>query len=195
MIATSIAVPLYAFSDKIISFWMGLDFASKTGFVFPVLLAAYYIVIFTIVPYSFLNGLNRPKVNALYSFLSFILNIIFCLILIPKYGINGAAIATFMAMLQVPFYIHTFHKISGFSISQLLNEIFAKIWIIGFIQFIAIKFSLYKLAHGKISLLLVLSASFAVFYILFILFRFYDEDDKNLALSYAPFFFLSKKGG
>jgi O-antigen/teichoic acid export membrane protein len=192
MIATSVIVPLYVFSDKIISFWMGSDFANKTSFVFPVLLISYYIVIFTIVPYFFLNGLNKPKVNALYSFLSFILNLISCLILIPKYGINGAAIATFIGMLQVPFYIWTFHKISGFSIAQLLNKIFVKIWVVGLIQFIIIKFLFYNLVDGKTSLLVVLSASFAIFYILFILFRFYDDDDKNLVLSYFPHFLLPK---
>lgn len=195
VIATSVIVPLWVFSSKIISLWMGLDFANKTGFVFPVLLISYYIVIFSIVPYFFLNGFNRPKVNAFYSFLSFILNITACLILIPKYGINGAAVATFIGMLQVPFYLWTFHKISGFSILQLLSKIFSKIWLIGFLQFFAIRFLLYNLVDGKISLLVVLSASFAIFYILFTLFHFYDEDDKNLVLSYIPRFFYRKAGG
>lgn len=192
VIATSVIVPLLVFSDKIISFWMGIDFANKTGFVFPVLLISYYVVIFTIVPYFFLNGFGKPKVNAIYSFLSFILNISACLVLIPKYGINGAAIATFIGMLQVPFYIWTFHKITGFSISQLLGKNFTKIWLTGLIQFIIIKFLLYNLVDGKISLLLVLTISFAIFYILFMLFRFYNDDDKNLILAYIPHSLLPK---
>lgn len=192
MIATSVIVPLLVFSDKILSFWMGIEFAQKTGFVFPVVLVSYYIVIFTIIPYYFLNGFGKPKVNALYSFISFLLNITACLILIPKYGINGAALATFIGMLQVPFYLWTFHRISGFSISQLLSKIFSKIWFIGFLQFFTSRFLLYNLVNGKISLLVVLSASFAIFYILFTLFRFYDRDDKDLILAYIPQFPLLK---
>jgi len=192
MIATSVAAPLLVFSDKIIYLWMGSDFASNTGFVFPVLLISYYVVIFTIVPYFFLNGFGRPRVNAIYSFYSFVLNIIACLILIPKYRINGAAIATLIGMLQVPFYLRAFHKISGFSISQLLSKIFSKIWLTGLIQFIIIKFLLYNSVNGKISLLVVLTISFAIFYVLFILFSFYDEEDKNLVLSYIPHFLLPK---
>lgn len=195
MLATSIIVPLYIFSNKIISLWMGIDFAGKTGFVFPVLLISYYIAIFTIVPYFFLNGLNKPKVTAIYSFLSLLLNIFACLALIPKYGINGSAIATFIGMLQVPFYIWTFHKIFGFSISQLLNEIFIKIWFVGFIQFIIVKYLFYNLVGGKISLLLFLFAGFAIFYLLFVLFRFYDDDDKNIVAPYIPYFLLPKVRG
>jgi len=192
ILATSVIVPLLVFSDKIISLWMGVDFAIKTGFVLPVLLISYYTVIFTIVPYYFLNGLNKPKVNALYSFFSFLLNVTACLILIPRYGINGAAIATFIGMLQVPFYFWTFHKIAGFSIKELLGKIFLKIWIIGFIQFIIIKFLLYNSVDGITSLLVSLFAGFGIFYVLFVLFHFYDDDDKSIVLSFISHYFLPK---
>ena len=91
----------------------------------------------------------------------------------------------------------TLHKrkidFAHFAYARSLNQIcFAKIWLIDLLQFFAIRFLLYNLVDGKISLLVVLSTSFAIFYILFALFSFYDNDDKKLILAYISQFLLSK---
>lgn len=118
------------------------------------------------------------KVNLVNNLLAVILNIILNIILIPKYGIAGAAWATLLSMtlIAIARLIETwiFLKVIPFNI-KIFKPIIAGILTYVIILYIKPNFMVY---HTIITLLLSTILIFTIYGIFLLLFKF-DEDDKD----------------
>jgi O-antigen/teichoic acid export membrane protein len=102
---------LAVFAREFLTIWISPAFAEKAYVVLILLciggfLASTYSALVTA-----LQALNRPDIPAMIAAVNAILNILFCIILIPFWGVNGAALAWVCAfLLPTPFFLFFLHR-------------------------------------------------------------------------------------
>jgi O-antigen/teichoic acid export membrane protein len=101
-----ICVPALFFANKFLLYWLGQDFATNSTVVFVVLILTYAISTFHVVPFLLAFGANKPKYSAMYALITAVLNVILMWLLIPRFGINGAAYAYLIAVaIPTPLFV------------------------------------------------------------------------------------------
>ena len=84
---------LMIFAKEILGLWVGPDFAAKSAFPLRMLALATLISSSAWTSVTAAKGAGRPDIPAKVQVLQAVINVIFCLLLIPRWGINGAAVA------------------------------------------------------------------------------------------------------
>lgn len=93
-------------SYSILSLWIDEGFAQQAYVVLQILCAAYLITSFTGIPSATIEGMGKSKITAYFGLFSAVTYLILAFILIPKYGVNGAAFAVLVnASIQTPFFV------------------------------------------------------------------------------------------
>jgi O-antigen/teichoic acid export membrane protein len=85
---------LVVLGPDVLSVWMGPKFANGTSLVLQILAIGVLLNAIGYVPYNALQALGRPDVPAKFHVLELPLHVLLCILLIPHWGIVGAAIAT-----------------------------------------------------------------------------------------------------
>ncbi len=93
-----IVVPAIIMANKFLLYWIGPEFAKNSTFVMQVLLLTYGFSSLSSIPYLISFGSGRPKYSAIYAAFVAVINVAFMFLLIPKFGINGAAVAYLVAV-------------------------------------------------------------------------------------------------
>ncbi|MCL4558864.1 MAG: flippase [Deltaproteobacteria bacterium] len=88
-----LSILIFVFSDTILHLWMHGDFAEKAGTTLKLLIVSYTVAALTTVPALTLDAVGKPHITAIFSVVSAIINLVAAIILIPLYGIEGAALA------------------------------------------------------------------------------------------------------
>ncbi|MFC1712001.1 oligosaccharide flippase family protein, partial [Patescibacteria group bacterium] len=98
---------IFFFSHSILSLWINTDFANNASLVLKILCLAFLLASFSATPVTITEGLGKPKITAFFSTLSVFLYLFFALILIPKYGILGAALSVLLnRIIQIPIFLY-----------------------------------------------------------------------------------------
>lgn len=118
--AVSVAAGLAAFlvGPPIIIFLLGKAFA---GTVEPFLILLPGIVVFSLtnVLATYLTAAGKPGYNAAIALISFLFTVIFDILLIPRYGISGAAVASGISYtLSSIMTVITFTKVSAIGMAE-----------------------------------------------------------------------------
>jgi O-antigen/teichoic acid export membrane protein len=87
---------LIAFAPEWLGLWLGADFAQHSAFVARWLLAAILINSVSTVPYSHLQSIGRPDINAKLQLIELFLYAGVLYVLTVRFGINGVAVAWFL---------------------------------------------------------------------------------------------------
>jgi O-antigen/teichoic acid export membrane protein len=128
------AVPLLVLPSHILTFWVGAEFAASGTSTLQILIACFSLLAATTVPYFMLNGSGFPHWNTGATLLNGIVLIATALVLIPKLGLIGAAIARLIAAptlggIFLGFHRHVLHqrqvKVSTFATLGWLGAILA----------------------------------------------------------------------
>jgi len=104
------AVPLLALSSHILTFWVGAEFAESGTTTLQILTACFSILAATTAPYFMLNGAGLPRWNTGATLLNGIVLIATALVLVPKLGLIGAAIARLIAAPSLGGIFVGFHR-------------------------------------------------------------------------------------
>ncbi len=107
IISTAITVAFIAFAYQMLQYWISSDVADKATNVLIILAVTNLILAITGPLSSFLLGMGRLKLLSVTSVITALLNAIFLIILLPRFGILGAAWAYLLAL--VP-YIYLLYK-------------------------------------------------------------------------------------
>jgi len=108
-IAISIAVPVSIFSSDIINILYGSEFKSAAP-VLTIYIWAGVAVFLGVASGQYLITENFTKLSFFRAFIGMVINVILNLVLIPKYGIVGAAVATLISYSVAVFSIILFPK-------------------------------------------------------------------------------------
>ncbi len=89
------------YSRAILTLWVGPEIAAQSSRILQLLAIAYFISSTHYVPSTILNGIGKPQINAYILPVAGVLNLALCLLLIPRYGINGAGYSLLISMSAV----------------------------------------------------------------------------------------------
>jgi O-antigen/teichoic acid export membrane protein len=188
IVVISLATPVIVLSTQIMSHWMNAEYGMKSGLVLAILSISAVFTSQTAVPVFILDGMGKPSVNAKFATLSALINICLCLLLIPRIGLTGAALANLGCLTVVILYLSTLDRtIMHVGIKRIVREIWLKPLAIGVIQAICIYFIFMPLIKSRLSLLLGILASIAIYYLALFLFKVFTTEDRDLFKQYISF--------
>jgi O-antigen/teichoic acid export membrane protein len=108
LVIVSLTVPAFIFSRELLREWVGESFATTSFGTLRLLLITYALLALTALPYYLSLGIGRPRILAVFNVMSALVNVVLIVILIPRYGLIGAAVAYCASTVTVPaliFYI------------------------------------------------------------------------------------------
>ena len=178
LVTFPLTVILLTIPGPILRYWLGPEFAAQGTLVLAMLGIATYLYAASAIPTVTALGIGRAWVPAIYALSGSVINIVVNLTLIPRYGINGAALAALLHQaLIVPFFIYHVNHLVKFSLWKLVSEAFLRPFACGAVQF-AVLFMFRRFIFNLPSLGLVCLLSLSVFGVL-ALFGALRQDERN----------------
>jgi O-antigen/teichoic acid export membrane protein len=150
MIAGGLAVAVVSFAPEILRYWVGPAFEINSLIPLYVLAATYFLLSLFTAFGHFVLGLGSVKQLARYTAIFAALNLIFLAVLLPKFGITGAAWAYLLCLLPLPFMIFTTER-SIFKLNdswQFYAACKSKMLIVGALGFVAARLLAPQLIHS-----------------------------------------------
>ncbi len=125
------------------------DFAAKSGITLKILSVSYLFTVLSTILALSADAFGKPYITTLFSVISSVINLIAAIVLIPRYGINGAAIAFAVNIFgQMPLFLYYVNnKIIGIKVSQLFIKELLKPSIAG-ISLFMIYFIVFTFSHN-----------------------------------------------
>jgi O-antigen/teichoic acid export membrane protein len=101
----SVGTPAVLFSANILDHWVGLTFEKKSTEALQILIATYAILGVSAIAYWITMAAGRPKSTVVFNLASASINVGAIFLLVPSYGIVGAAVAYLVSVITVPGFI------------------------------------------------------------------------------------------
>jgi len=184
--STSLAVPLVVLAPKILYYWMGEKFAETSSTTLILLVMYYYFASLTTVPYFVLDGIGRPQINAVFTTITGITNFVACLLLIPTYGLNGAALASLLSVFLIPVYvIYVETRFIGTNSLKLLNTVYGRPLFAALIVGLTTHLVLQNYIHSLVSLVVVFVLSILLYFAVALVTGALSGEDKRMFMRYV----------
>jgi O-antigen/teichoic acid export membrane protein len=136
LITLPFTIILLTLPGPILQVWLGNEYAEQGAVVLRVLGAATFLSAISGVATVTSLGVGQAWVPAAFAFASSGLTLLSNLVLVPAYGINGAAFAALVPqMLMVPLFVFTITHMLKFSPRELFSHGFLRPLICGSVQF------------------------------------------------------------
>jgi O-antigen/teichoic acid export membrane protein len=114
---------LVVFGTDLLSLWMGPQFAKQTSLVLQILGFGILLNCMANIPYNALQALGRPDITGKFHLLELPLYIALCVVLIPRWGILGAALVnSFRVSLDAALLFWGAHRYCRCSIEPLWDK-------------------------------------------------------------------------
>lgn len=186
IITTAMVVSIMLFAEKILYFWMGPEFAQKGTVVLLILAVTYFFSALYTPLHSFLLGMGKTVFLMYVSTVMAVINLIALLLLVPKFGIIGAAWAYLISVLPVLFIFYwtevKYLQLTGqlkFYIKLYSKLAFTTVLFIGIV-----KLFLLKLVTSFVSLVVVGPTVVLLFLLIYHLFGFTEQEDNDIYKSF-----------
>jgi O-antigen/teichoic acid export membrane protein len=126
-----ITILLFVFSKDILNFWLGANFPILSNSVFKLLTLATCIQAIGYIPLTTLQAAGKPEIAAKYYILEIPLYIFLCFVLIPTWGIEGAAWAFLirLTIIVTALLWTTQMKIPGLQPASIINGVWRSIFL------------------------------------------------------------------
>lgn len=112
---------------QILYYWVGPEYALRGALALQFLAGGFLFNIAVHVPYVVAQGVDRPWISARYSLLNGVANLLLFLILIPRFGILGAAAGFFASELAIaPLFIWEVNRAVGVPFQRLIREAYLR---------------------------------------------------------------------
>ncbi len=179
VVTASLTVTAISFAHETLFYWLGSDFAAHSTNILIILALTNFILAFFGPLSAFLLGLGKLKFLTTMSVLMGILNAILLLILLPSYGITGAAWAYLLSVLPVFYIFYHTEKLhmeligrGKYYIKTILGTI-----LVSTIIWTTNTFALHLLIRNIPTLLLIGGVSVVLYILLYKVFGFFDPED------------------
>ncbi len=182
LLATAISISLAVLGAKVLLYWVGPEIAAQSTALLAWLIPTYFLLAIYMPLTNFLGGLGKTKFLAGASAGMALLNIVLLIILLPRYGILGAAIAYFFSLLPVMYIIHRMERDHlGITGSRTFYGALCGKLLTTAIVFLGIVMPLSALfIHGLISVVIGGPLAVLFFIALYKLFGFFAPEDWNV---------------
>jgi len=121
--ALPVTIVLWVLARPILALWIDPTFAAQGTLVLQLLAAGFLINIFGHVPLATAQAMGEPWLAAEFAFLDGAVSLLFFVVLIPRYGAAGAAIAFAIGQLAVvPLLVHAVNRRLGVTWKTLVTQ-------------------------------------------------------------------------
>lgn len=179
VVSFSVTISIVLFANKIMLYWLSVDFALKSTVVLIILAFTYCLLSLGGTLNAFLLGLSKTKFLFQASLFMAVTNIVLLFILLPKFGIIGAAWAYLISVLPIIYMFYyvekNFFELSGrfFYYSKLLAKlVFVSIPFVGLCEWVFL-----PMVNSLKALIILGPLSVLSYLLIYRLFRFYDRED------------------
>jgi O-antigen/teichoic acid export membrane protein len=179
IVASALTITTIALAYQALQYWLGIDFAEHSTNILIILAVTNFILALLGPLSGFLLGLGKVRFITTMSVIMGVLNAILLLILLPSYGITGAAWAYLLSVLPVAYmFYYTETKFLALSHrKQHYAKIASSIFIVSAIVWAIDTFVLSTLIVNLWTLILIGLTSIILFVITYRLFGFFEEED------------------
>jgi O-antigen/teichoic acid export membrane protein len=161
IVAILIAVP-----GPILRYWLGQEYAVQGAFALRALGAATFLTAISGVPTVTSLGVGEAWMPAAFAFASSVINLLSNFLLIPRYGINGAALAALLPQaLVVPAFVYVVTRMLKFPLWELFSHGLLRPFACASIQ-IAILFAFRRYVNSLVTLGILCILSLCVYGVL-----------------------------
>jgi O-antigen/teichoic acid export membrane protein len=115
------SLALFVFSHELLLFWIGAEVAQRSAPILRLLSLGYLVNFLGRVPYSISQATGRPDIAAGFAASSAALNLALLLVLVPRYGIEGAAWGFLVTQLALtPLFVVRANRLVGVKLGSLM---------------------------------------------------------------------------
>ena len=186
IISTGIAITLIAFGYQILQYWISPDLANKASGVLIILTLTNLIIAITNPLNNFLLGMGKLRPLTTTSVFTAILNAILLILLLPRFGIIGAAWAYLLAFIPYIFLIYKTEK-HYLELTFRRNhylKLMSQLLFTSTSVFLIDVFLIKPFINNFVLVLTALSISFIAFIVLHYIYGFFEKEDSHDILMY-----------
>lgn len=184
-LAVAMTSVLGALSFKLLYYWMGPEFAEVSTNVLRVLLLTYCVYAFTPMPYHIVDGSGLPRYNALFASINAISSVIGCFILVPKWGILGAAAANALSILVTPIYLSFVErKVLNIKTASHVFNVYIRSLAAASLTFLFVYLIQLYWVNSLIAVVITAGAGMAIFALFALIFGVLEPEDKDVLFEY-----------
>lgn len=181
LVLAPLLVPAVLLTPMLMRVWLGPQFAEKSTASMQVLIAAYFLAAVSVVPSHIYNGKGNTRISAFYATIGTMMNVSLCLVLIPRFGILGAAVAALVGMAQSVVFMGSLENELGLGWFGGQGKLFGQMGLLALAQ-LAVLAILRGSVSGWMSLIGVGAVGWGVFYALWFLIPIATQDDRAVCL-------------
>ncbi len=178
ILSAAIALSIIFMADKILLYWLNESFVNQsTNVLILLVLTNFFLALFSPISYL-LTAMGKMKFLTTSSVIMAIINIIALVVLLPRYGINGAAWAYLIATLFVCYMLHYAEK-NYFKINHTREhmKLFLKLLATAVPFFLMVKFVMCPFITNFLMVLILGPSSVLLFLILYKALGFVEAED------------------
>ncbi|MFQ6084519.1 MAG: flippase [Candidatus Aminicenantia bacterium] len=179
-----VSAVIIIFSRELLSYWMGASFAAKSTLTLQILTFSFFISTLGWTSVVVAQGMNRPDIPAFFHFGQAVVNVFLCILLVPRIGIEGAAIAFGLNhIIFIPVFVYVIaKKLVGISLTEFIIKSFLSPIVLT-VLIIPLAVMIKPFISSLLALALAGLAAMIIYFVLFYFFVF-DHRDKNILFDY-----------
>jgi len=179
LLSAAISLSIIFTADKILFYWLDESFVNQSAVVFILLVLTNFVLALFSPLSNLLMAMSKMKFLTSGSLFMAVVNIIALFILLPRYGINGAALSYLISVLFIFFMFH-FSEKRYFGIKGNIHlKLFFRIILTSIPFFVIVKFLFYPLITSFLTLAIIGPFCVLAFLLLYKIFGFVEEEDWN----------------
>jgi O-antigen/teichoic acid export membrane protein len=187
VISAALTITAVSFAHQTLLFWLNADFAAKAANLLVILAFTNFLLALFGPLSNFLFGLGKLKFLSIASISMAVLNVIFLVLLLPRYGITGAAYAYLFSVLPIIyiFYYVEHHYLRLSERREYYLRTAAGVLYTSIIMYV-VNLSLAKLISSLPTLLIIGGTSFLLYILTYKILGFFNTEDwRHLPGSYS----------
>ena len=181
LVLAPLLAPAVLLTPMLLRLWLGPQFAAKSAAPMQVLIIAYFLASVSVVPSHIYNGKGNTRISAFYATIGTLMNVSLCLVLIPRFGIMGAAAAALVGMAQSVVFMGSLENELGLGWFGGQGRLFGQLGLAALVQLAVLSFAR-GWVQGWPSLVVVGSLGWGLFYALWFLIPIATQEDRAVCL-------------
>ena len=192
VVAAAITVAIVLFANKILFFWLGSEYANKGTEVLIILAVTHYLISLYVPLQGMLLGLGEVKFLVKQSLFMATINIILLVVMVPRWGIVGAAWSYFFSILPTIFAFYWIEQ-NVFSLTTNRGLYYLKLYyhlaVTALVNGVIIYFVARPLVNNVWSLVTIGPFCVLLFFVVYYIFGFAETEDIVTIKSFIVKFF------
>lgn len=179
LVLAPLLAPAVTLAEPLLTLWLGPAFASQATPLLQILCLGYFLAVLSVVPSQIFNGLGNARIGAVFATAATVINIGGCIILLPIFGVIGAAVASLLGMAQAIVFAGMLEAHLDLGWFKARRGFYLVVLGIVTGQFLVL-YAVWPLVEGWGSLLLAGAGGYVFFYLAWWAFGLLSPEDKRV---------------